>query len=108
LSVLKEWPVSASLLEFAAEVGRLTDSLGPLLVALALAFLIRSKLHAVLIVANLWLLMELATTMLEPGYGFGSLFFERLVASAIQVALGFGAVTLWRHWRVGAQRVTVH
>ena len=100
--------MGANVLEFAADVLRLTASLGPLLVALGLAFLIRNTLHAVLIVANLWLFMELATTMLEPGYGFASLFYERLVASALQVALAYGAVTLWRHWRVGAERVTVH
>ena len=100
--------MGANGLEFVANVMRLTGSLGPLLVALGLAFLIRSLLHAVLIVANLWLLMELATTMLEPDYAFAGLFYERLVASALQVALAYGAVTLWRHWRVGAQRVTVH
>jgi hypothetical protein len=100
--------MGASLLAFGAEVGRLTASLWPLLVAVGLAFLIRSKLHAVLIVANLWLFMELATTTLEPGYAFASLFYQRLVASALQVALAYGAVTLWRHWRVGAERVTVH
>jgi hypothetical protein len=62
----------------------------------------------VLIVANLWLFMEVATTLLDPGYGFASLLYERIVASAIQVAIGYSAVTLWRYWRVGAERVTVH
>ena len=100
--------MGAGVVEFAADVVRLTASLGPLLVAVALAFLIRSTLHAVLIVANLWLFMELATTMLEPGYAFASQFYERLVASALQVAIGYGVVTLWRHWRIGAERVTVH
>jgi hypothetical protein len=61
--------MDASLFAFAVDVVRLTAEPGPLLVAVVLAFLIRSKLHGVLIVANLWLFMELATTMLEPGYG---------------------------------------
>jgi hypothetical protein len=30
------------------------------------------------------------------------------VASALQVALGLGCVLLWRFWRVGTERVTVH
>ena len=100
--------MGASLFAFGADVVRLIAEPGPLLVAVALALLIRSKLHAALIVANLWLFMELATTMLEPGYGFGGLLYERLVASALQVAIAYGAVTFWRHWRVGAERVTVH
>jgi TRAP-type mannitol/chloroaromatic compound transport system permease large subunit len=98
----------AGLLEFGASVMVLTFKLVPLLVAFALAFLIKSKVHAVLVVANLWLFMEIATTLLDPGYGFASLFYERLVASAVQVAIGYSAVILWRYWRVGAERVTVH
>ena len=98
----------AGLLEFGASVIVLTFKLVPLLVALALAFLIRSRVHAVLVVANLWLFMELATTLLDPGYGFASLFYERLVASAIQVAIAYSVATLWRYWRVGAERMTVH
>ena len=98
----------AGLLEFGAGALLLTFRPAPLLLALVLALVIRSKVHAVLVVANLWLLMELATTLLQPGYGFGSLVYERLVASALQVAIGYGAVTLWRRWRVGAERVTVH
>jgi hypothetical protein len=98
----------AGLLEFGASVIVLTFKLVPLLVALALAFLIKSRVHAMLMVTNLWLFMELATTLLDPGYGFASLFYERLVASAIQVAIAYSAVTLWRYWRVGAERVTVH
>jgi len=98
----------AGLLEFGASVIVLTFKLVPLLVALALAFLIRSRVHAVLVVANLWLFMELATTLLDAGYGFASLFYERLVASAIQVAIAHSVATLWRYWRVGAERMTVH
>jgi hypothetical protein len=96
------------LLEFAADVVRLTASLGPLLMAVALALLIRSKVHALLIVINLWLFMEVASTLLDPGYRFASLLFERLVASALQIAIGYAGVTLWRHWRVRAESVTVH
>ena len=98
----------AGLLEFGATVVVLTFTLVPLLVAFGLAFLIKSKLHAALIVANLWLLMELAATLLQPGYGFASLLYERLVASAFQVTIGYSAVTLLRHWRVGAESVSVH
>jgi hypothetical protein len=105
---LEEGSMGASLFVFGVEVVRLTAEPGPLLVAVALAFLIRSTLHGVLIVANLWLFMELVSTMLEPGYAFGGLLYERLVASAFQVALAYGAVTFWRHWRVGAERMTVH
>ena len=98
----------AGLLEFGVGVAVLTFKLVPLLVAFALAFLIKSKVHAVLVVANLWLLMELAATLLQPDYDFATLFYERLAASVIQVAIGYGAVILWRRWRVGAERVTVH
>ena len=100
--------MDAGVLGFAADVMVLSIRLVPLMVALGLALLIRTKLHAVLIVANLWLFMELATTLFEPGYAFGSLLYPRLAASAVQVALGYGAVSLWQHWRNGAERVTVH
>ena len=95
-------------LEFGAEVIALTVQWLPLLAAVALALLIRSPLHGVLIVINLWLFMEIATTLLAPGYAFATLLGPRLVASALQVALGYGVLQLWRHWRGGAERVTVH
>ena len=94
--------------EFGADVIALTAQLLPLLTAFGLAFLIRSKVHALLIVINLWLFMELATTLLAPGYAFAELVWPRLVASGLQVAIGYGCVVLWRYWRIGAERVTVH
>jgi hypothetical protein len=97
-----------TLFEFVADVLALSANILPLLVALGLALLIRSRVHAVLIVANLWLFMELAATLLDPGYRFASLLWPRLVASALQVAIAYGALTLWRHWRVGSERMTAH
>ena len=94
--------------EFAADVVALTAQWLPLLAAFGLAFLIHSKVHALLIVINLWLLMEIATTLLVPGYAFAALAWPRLVASVLQVAIGYGGVVLWRYWRIGAERVTVH
>ena len=95
-------------LEFGADVMALTTQLLPLLVAVGLACLIRSKVHALLIVVNLCLFMELATTLLASGYAFAELLWPRLVASVLQVAIGYGCVTLWRYWRINAERVTVH
>ena len=80
----------------------------PLLVAFGLALLIRSPIHAVLIVVNLWLFMEIATTLFQPGYVFADLLAPRLLASALQVALGFAGVMMWRYWRVRSERVTAH
>jgi hypothetical protein len=94
--------------KFGAEVVALTVQWLPLLVAFGLAFLIRSPLHALLVVINLWLFMEIAASLLTPGYAFAALLWPRLVASALQVAIGYGVLQLWRHWRGGAERVTVH
>jgi hypothetical protein len=98
--------MGAKLLEFAADVVVLTANVLPLLVAVGLALLIRSRVHALLIVVNLWLFMELAATLLEPGYQFASLLWPRLVAAVLQVAIAYGAVTLWRQWRIGSERMT--
>jgi hypothetical protein len=100
--------MNGALLEFGAEVAVLTAQWLPLLTACGLAFLIRDALHALLIVINLWLFMELATTLLAPDYAFAALLWPRLVASALQIAIGYGGLMLWRSWRVGAERVTVH
>ena len=96
------------LLEFGADVLALSLNVLPLLVAVGLAFLIRSRVHALLIVVNLWLFMELATTILNPDYDFATLLWARLVACGFQVAIAYGAVTLWRYWRVGSERMTAH
>src|SRR5687767_13823130 len=98
----------AQALAFAADVAALTTQLLPLLAAFGLAFLIQGKVHALLIAINVWLFMEILATLLEPGYVFAALLWPRLAASVLQVALGYGGVLLWRYWRVGAERVTVH
>jgi hypothetical protein len=100
--------MSTDLLEFIADVLVLTANLLPLAVAVGLAFLIRSPVHALLIVVNLWLFMELATTVLDPDYEFSTLLWPRLAASALQVGIGYGAVILWRQWRIGSERMTAH
>ena len=93
-------------LDFGPEVMALTVQWLPLLAAFGLALLIRSPLHVLLVVLNLWLFMEIATTVLVPGYTFAALLWPRLVASALQVAIGWGVLILWRYWRMGTQRVT--
>jgi hypothetical protein len=98
--------MGAKLLEFAADVVVLTANPLPLLVAVGLALLIRNRVHALLIVVNLWLFMELAATLLDPSYQFASLLWPRLMAAALQVAIAYGAVTLWRQWRIGSERMT--
>jgi hypothetical protein len=100
--------MGATLLEFAADVMVLTANILPLLVAVGLALLIRGRVHALLIVVNLWLFMELAATVLDSDYRFASLLWPRLMAAALQVAIAYGAVTLWRHWRIGSERMTSH
>ena len=64
--------------------------------------------HAVLIVVNLWLFMEVLTSLVDPGYRFGDLLLARLVAAALQIGLAFGALLLWRQWRNRSESVTVH
>jgi hypothetical protein len=96
--------MSTDLLEFIADVLVLTANLLPLAVAVGLAFLIRSPVHGLLIVVNLWLFMELAATVLDPDYEFSTLLWPRLGA----FALGYGAVSLWRQWRIGSERMTAH
>jgi hypothetical protein len=81
---------------FGADVLRLTVDLLPLLLALVLARLARSAAHAALVILNLWLFMELLTTLADPGYRFGALLLARLVASGLQIGIGFAAMVLWR------------
>ena len=94
--------------DFAMDVLRLTIDLLPLLLAVSLARLVHSALHAALLVLNLWLFMELLTTLVDPGYRFGALMLPRLVASALQIGLAFAALLLWRQWRTWTGSVTVH
>jgi hypothetical protein len=53
---------------FGADVLRLTLDPLPLLLALPLVRLLRTPAHAALVVLNLWLFMELLTTLLDPSY----------------------------------------
>ena len=66
---------------FGADVLGLTLDPLPLLLALPLVRLLRSPAHAALVVLNLWLFMELLTTLVDPGYRFGGELLARLVAS---------------------------
>ena len=91
-----------------ADVLRLTVDLLPLLLALSLARLVRGAAHATLVVLNLWLFMELLTTLVDPGYRFGALLLTRLVASGLQLGIAFAALLLWRQWRAWSESVTVH
>ena len=93
---------------FGADVLTLTFDLLPLLLALPLTRLLHSPAHAALVVADLWLFMELLTSLVDPAYRFGDLMLPRLVASCLQIGLACGAIQLWRHWRDGSESVTVH
>ncbi len=85
---------------FAAAVGQLSADVVAMAVALGLALLIRGKTHALVAVADLWLFMEVLTTLLDPDYRFGELLAPRLLASAVQITLACGLVWLWRYWRM--------
>jgi hypothetical protein len=101
-------PPIATLLGFAATVLATTVQILPLLLALALAPLIRGRLQTVLVLIDLWLLGELLATLLDPGYRFGSLLIERLVASGLQLGIGYAALAGWRQWRMGSTSVSAH
>jgi hypothetical protein len=93
---------------FGTDVLRLTVDLLPLLLALPLVRRARSPAHAALVIMDLWLFMEVLTSLADPGYRFGDLLLARLVAAALQIGLAFGAVLLWRQWRNRSESVTVH
>jgi len=100
--------MAESLFGFAIDVLRLSADLAGLSMALALALLVRTRGQAVLVVANLWLFMEIVATLAEPGYRFGELLWPRLVASAAQVALAYRLVLWWRRWREAHASVAAH
>jgi hypothetical protein len=93
---------------FGADVMQLTLDPIPVLVALPLVRLLRSPAHAAVVVLNLWLFMELLTTLVDPGYRFGGLLMARLVASCLHLALACAVLQLWRYWRYRTESVTVH
>ena len=90
---------------FAAAVGQLSTNVVAMTVALGLALLIRGRTHALVAVADLWLFMELLTTLLDPDYRFAELLGPRLLASGIQVAAACGVIRLWRYWRMATASV---
>ena len=57
----------------------------------------------VLIVINLWLFMELLATLLDPGYRFADAAVGASWRAACRSRIGYGAVPLWRYWRIGAR-----
>jgi hypothetical protein len=83
------------------------DPLG-LLLALTLTTLVRGRLHAVLVIANLWLFMELVATLVDPGYRFGALLLPRLIAAALQVGVAYGLLWGWRQRRQESDSLTAH
>jgi hypothetical protein len=60
------------------------------------------------VLIDLWLLAELLAALTDPGYRFGSLLAERLIASGLQLTLAYGAVMCWRQWRMGSTSVSAH
>lgn len=97
----------ASLIAFATAIVATTLQFLPLLLALALAPLIKGKLQTALVLIDLWLVAELLAT-LDPGYRFGTLLVERLVASGLQLTIAYGALMCWRYRRVGSASVSAH
>jgi hypothetical protein len=94
---------------FGSEVLRLSIDLVPVLLAIPLVRVVRGPAQATLVVLNLWLIMELLTALVGgPDYRFGDLMLPRLVASVLHTALAFGAIELWRRWRIWSGSVTVH
>jgi hypothetical protein len=93
---------------FGADVWQLTFDPFPVLLALPLVRLLRTPAHAALVVLNLWLFMELVSTLVDPGYRFGGVLLARLVASFLHLALACAVLQLWRYWRYRTESVTVH
>jgi hypothetical protein len=98
----------AALLNFAMATLAATVQILPLLLAVALAPLIKGRLQTALVLINLWLLAELLATLTDPSYRFGSLLIERLIASGLQLTIAYGAVTHWRRWRLASASVSAH
>jgi hypothetical protein len=93
---------------FGADVWQLTLDPFPVLLALPLLRLLRTPAHAALVVLNLWLFMELLSTLVDPGYRFGGVLLARLVASCLHLAIAGVVMQLWRYWRYRTESVTVH
>lgn len=95
-------------LEFVPEVATLTTNALSLLLAMVLVRLIESKTHAVLIVINLWLAMEIVAVMIDPSYRFASLWLERLTAVAVQLALVYWIVVVRRQKWLDSRSIAAH
>ena len=93
---------------FGADVLQLALDPLPVFLALPLVRLLRSPAHAALVVLNLWLFMELLTTLVDPSYGFGGVLLPRLVASCLHLGLACATLQVWRYWRYRTESVTVH
>jgi hypothetical protein len=93
---------------FGADVMQLTLDPFPVLLALPLVRLLRTPAHAALVVLNLWLFMELLSTLIDPGYRFGGVLLARLVASGLHLVIACVMIQLWRYWRYRTESVTVH
>jgi hypothetical protein len=83
------------------------DLLG-LILALAAAPLLRSRLAALLVVLNLTLLLELLAVLNEPGYHYGEMLVARTLAATAHVLVAWWCLNLWRRWAVQNERVTAH
>lgn len=80
----------------------------PLLLALAMAPLVGGRVQTVLVLIDLWLLNEVLASLTDSDYHFGTLLAERLIASALQLAIAYGALLCWRSWRLGSTSVSAH
>ena len=84
------------MLDFAIATWTLCAFVPGILLALALAPGLSSRLAVALAIVDLWLLLEILEVVLDPSYAFGSQALPRLVASTVQV--GF-AVVLFKSWK---------
>ena len=105
--VFGESPI-ITLTAFAMNMLAAVTDLLPLLAALALVPFAKGRLQTALVLVDLWLIAELLATLTDPGYRFGALLLERLVATGLQLTLAYGGLLYWRHWRQGAVSVTAH
>ena len=76
-----------------------------MLLAFPLARLVRIPFHVALVVLNLWLFMELLTSLVDPGYRFGACCCR---GSSRAAWIACDALVLWRQWRAWSGSVAVH
>jgi hypothetical protein len=95
------WVFLLAVLDFATD-------LVPFLVAIGLATLIRNRLDMALAIANLCLLMELATTVVDQEHRFASLAAPRLLAAALHMVVARKLVLRWRRRHRRVHSVVAH